>query len=284
MTYRQVLLMAEKELEDFSFPDAKSDAWILFEYATGMNRTRFFVDGSSQMPEELIQKYTSWIDLRKKRIPVQHITGKQEFMGMEFAVNEHVLVPRQDTEILVEIVEQKLRTLKEEPVKLLDLCTGSGCIGISLKKRNETIQCDAADISEKALETARYNCDTIKADVRFLQSDMFSNIEGTYHVIVSNPPYIPTGVIEELEEEVRLHDPFQALDGKEDGLFFYRILAKESADYLEDGGWLCMEIGHDQKESVETLLKEAGFEKVHTQKDLAGLDRVVTAMYNKHSK
>ena len=180
---------------------------------------------------------------------MQHLTGVQEFMGYEFAVNEHVLVPRQDTEILVEEAEKRLLLMKKEnPVKVLDMCTGSGCIPISLKLRNPQI------------------------------------VTGTFDMITSNPPYIPTKVIEELEAEVRLHDPYEALDGKEDGLYFYRILAEKVPEYLTDGGWLVMEIGYDQSADVEKLLKETGFEQVSTQKDLAGLDRVVCGVYNRRSK
>ena len=164
------------------------------------------------------------------------------------------------------------------------MCTGSGCIAISLKARNPQIQCIAADISEKALEMAKKNAEKMQSEIVFVHTDMFSNITGTFDMIVSNPPYIPTKVIESLEEEVRLYDPFSALDGKEDGLYFYRILAKESPRFLKDGGWIYMEIGHDQSASVEALLKEAGFEEIRTEKDLAGLDRVVCGVYNKSEK
>ena len=161
------------------------------------------------------------------------------------------------------------------------MCTGSGCIAISLKARNPQIQCIAAYISEKALEMAKKNAEKMQSEIVFVHTDMFSNITGTFDMIVSNPPYIPTKVIESLEAEVRLYDPFSALDGKEDGLYFYRILAKESPRFLKAGGWLYMEIGHDQSASVEALLKEEGFEKIRTEKDLAGLDRVVCGVYNK---
>ena len=164
------------------------------------------------------------------------------------------------------------------------MCTGSGCIPISLKLRNPQIFIEGADISEEALKVAGENARKLGADGEWIRTDMFENITGTFDMVTSNPPYIPTKVIEELEAEVRFYDPYEALDGKEDGLYFYRILAAEVPDYLTDGGWLIMEIGHDQSAAVENLLKEAGFEQVSTQKDLAGLDRVVSGVYNRHSK
>ena len=280
MTYQNAYHNAIEELKNAGIEDAQSDAWILFEFATGMNRTRFWADGFSEMKPEEEAEFAKLIERRKERIPVQHLTGVQEFMGLTFMVNEHVLVPRQDTEILIEEVEKILRP----GMRVLDMCTGSGCIAISLKARHQEIECTAVDISKEALEVAEKNAEALHTEIEFLSSDMFENVEGRYDVIVSNPPYIPTKVIETLEEEVKLHDPFGALDGKEDGLFFYRILADKSIDYLNETGYLCMEIGHDQSEDVEKMLKDNGFEQVSTKKDLSGLDRVVSGMYNRHSK
>ena len=266
MTYQEAYQKATGELKAAGIPEPESDAWILLEHVTGMTRTRYYVDGFERMPKNEEDRFFELVSCRKTRIPVQHLTGVQEFMGYEFAVNEHVLVPRQDTEILVEEAEKRLLLMKKEnPVKVLDMCTGSGCIPISLKLRNPQIVIEGADISEEALKVVE-------------------NITGTFDMITSNPPYIPTKVIEELEAEVRLHDPYEALDGKEDGLYFYRILAEKIPEYLTDGGWLVMEIGYDQSADVEKLLKETGFEQVSTQKDLAGLDRVVCGVYNRRSK
>lgn len=285
MTYQEAYQKATGELKAAGILEPESDAWILLEHVTGMTRTRYYVDGFGTMPEEEKEHFFELVSRRKTRIPVQHLTGVQEFMGYEFAVNEHVLVPRQDTEILVEEAEKRLHLMKkEDPVKVLDMCTGSGCIPISLKLRNPQISIKGADISEEALKVARENAGKLGADGEWIWTDMFEKITGTFDLITSNPPYIPTKVIEELEAEVRLHDPYEALDGKEDGLYFYRILAAEVPKHLTDGGWLVMEIGHDQSRDVEKLLKEAGFEQVSTQKDLAGLDRVVSGVYNRHSK
>ena len=281
MTYQEANQKGRAILAEHQIEDAAVDAWLLMELVTGMSRTRFFVDGMFQMKSEEEERYFQLIEKRAGRIPLQHLTGVQECMGLEFMVNEHVLVPRQDTELLVLEAEKQLKKISAETSQVLDMCTGSGCIAISLKVRNPQIQCIAADISEQALEMARENAEKLQTEIQILHTDMFANITGTFDMIVSNPPYIPTKVIESLEEEVKLHDPFSALDGKEDGLYFYRILAKESPRFLKSGGWLYMEIGHDQSASVEALLKEAGFEEIRTEKDLAGLDRVVCGVYNK---
>lgn len=279
MNYQEACRKGTFILQEHKIEDASNDAWLLLEYVSGMTRSRFYVDGFSKMKPEEEVRYFELIEKRSSRIPLQHITGVQEFMGLEFAVNEHVLVPRQDTEVLVEEAERYLALVPEADV--LDMCTGSGCIAISLKVRNPKIHCVAVDISKDALCMSMKNKEKLQADVTFVESDMFANVSGTYDVIVSNPPYIPTKVIEELEDEVKFHDPFGALDGKEDGLHFYRILAEVSPRYLKRGGRIFMEIGHDQSEDVENLLKEAGFEEICTKKDLAGLDRVVSGVYNK---
>ena len=205
-------------------------------------------------------------------------------MGFSFRVNPHVLIPRQDTEILVETALEKA----ENHMRILDLCTGSGCIIISLSKmilegREPAweIECEGSDISPEALKTAKGNADRLGARVHFIQSDLFENIRGAYDMIVSNPPYIQTSEIEELQDEVRLYDPRIALDGKEDGLYFYRRIIEEAREHLSEKGWLLFEIGWDQKEAVSNLMEEAGYTPVTVKKDLAGLDRVVMGRYNK---
>ena len=280
MTYQEANQKGRTILAEHHIEDAQTDAWLLMEFVTGMSRTRFYVDGMFQMKAEEEECYFQLIEKRISRIPLQHLTGVQEFMGLEFCVNEHVLVPRQDTELLVLEAEREIKKMDCTNPQILDMCTGSGCIAISLKVRNPQIDCMAADISEQALKVAKKNAEKMQSEINFVHTDMFSNITGQFDMIVSNPPYIPTKVIEGLEAEVRLHDPFSALDGKEDGLFFYRILAKESPRFLKKGGWIYMEIGHDQSEAVEQLLADAGFDKIRTEKDLAGLDRVVCAVYN----
>ena len=199
MTYQEAYQKATGELKAAGIPEPESDAWILLEHVTGMTRTRYYVDGFERMPKNEEDRFFELVSCRKTRIPVQHLTGVQEFMGYEFAVNEHVLVPRQDTEILVEEAEKRLLLMKKEnPVKVLDMCTGSGCIPISLKLRNPQIVIEGADISEEALKVAEKNAKKLGVSGKWIQTDMFENITGTFDMITSYPPYIPSKVIEEL--------------------------------------------------------------------------------------
>ena len=277
MTLEEAYRLGNDVLNEAGVPDAGTDAWILLEHVTGVSRTRYYVNPRQVLSKEEEERYLSYIEKRKKRIPVQHLTGVQEFMGLEFIVNEHVLIPRQDTEVLVETVWEDL----EPGMRVLDMCTGSGCILISLMKRMQTVSGEdgitgvGADLSREALQVAEENASKQKVGAVFAESDLFDKVEGTYDIIVSNPPYIRTSVIKELQEEVKLHDPYAALDGKEDGLFFYREIIKKSKEYLKKGGRLYFEIGYDQGEDVKKLMEEAGFSEVAVKKDLAGLDRVV---------
>ena len=277
MTLEEAYRLGNDVLNEAGVPDAGTDAWILLEHVTGVSRTRYYVNPKQVLSKEEEERYLSYIEKRKKRIPVQHLTGVQEFMGLEFMVNEHVLIPRQDTEVLVETVWEDL----EPGMRVLDMCTGSGCILISLMKRMQTVSGEdvitgvGVDLSREALQVAEENAFKQKVGAVFVESDLFDKVEGTYDIIVSNPPYIRTSVIKELQEEVKLHDPYAALDGKEDGLFFYREIIKKSKEYLKKGGRLYFEIGYDQGEDVKKLMEEAGFSEVTVKKDLAGLDRVV---------
>ena len=274
MTLKEAYEYGQKKLADAEIDDAVLDAWYLLEHVTGISRALYFLRMNEEMSEENEVQYKAYLETRANHIPLQHITGVQEFMGYEFNVNEHVLVPRQDTEVLV---EEALKVVKPD-MEVLDMCTGSGCIIISLMKFAKQISGTAVDISEEALKVAKSNADKLDAAVEFIRSDLFEEVKGQYDLIVSNPPYIRTAVIEELKEEVKFHDPFLALDGKEDGLFFYRKIVKDSLNYLKPNGRLYFEIGHDQGEDVKNLMEEAGFKEVFVKKDLAGLDRVVCGM------
>ena len=274
MTLKEAYEYGQKKLADAEIDDAVLDAWYLLEHVTGISRALYFLRMNEEMSEENEVQYKEYLETRANHIPLQHITGVQEFMGYEFNVNEHVLVPRQDTEVLV---EEALKVVKPD-MEVLDMCTGSGCIIISLMKFAKQISGTAVDISEEALKVAKSNADKLDAAVEFIRSDLFEEVKGQYDLIVSNPPYIRTAVIEELKEEVKFHDPFLALDGKEDGLFFYRKIVKDSLNYLKPNGRLYFEIGHDQGEDVKNLMEEAGFKEVFVKKDLAGLDRVVCGM------
>lgn len=276
MTLREAYEYGQKQLNEANIEDSNLDAWYLLEFVTGINRTMYYLKMQEVITVEQKEMYEKYIDERASHIPLQHITGVQEFMGLEFCVNEHVLVPRQDTEVLVESALEVL----ESGMDILDMCTGSGCILISLMKHCPGITGVGIDVSEEALKVAKKNCEKLGVEVEFVQSDLFANVLGRYDVIVSNPPYIRTAVIEELKEEVKCHDPFIALDGKEDGLYFYRKIVANSPKFLVLGGKLYFEIGYDQGEDVKKLMEQAGFVDVQVKKDLAGLDRVVFGKYN----
>ena len=228
------------------------------------------------MPAEEWERYCELAEKRLARVPLQHLTGEQEFMGLPFRVTPDVLIPRQDTEHLV---EEALACC--EGRRVLDMCTGSGCIAISIARLGKPASVTGADISEAALAVAGDNAARLGADVAWVKSDMFAGIDGEFDVIVSNPPYIPPEQIEGLEPEVKDHEPRLALYGGEDGLDYYRTLVTEGAKHLrparngEEGGILIVEIGFDQGVSVPALFREAGFTGVRVRKDYAGLDRVV---------
>ena len=282
---RQKIFMLEKsyregvrKLQEAGVPDAKLDAWYLLEHVTGVSRAYYLGHSDQEMDEDQEEKYQELIARRQQRIPLQHLTGEQYFMGYPFFVNEHVLIPRQDTEILVEEASKYLKP----GMRLLDVCTGSGCILLSLLKLFPEVAGIGCDISDQALKVAKENAKRLDVPgVCLVHSDLFSEITGNYDMIVSNPPYIPTEEIEKLQAEVRLFDPMIALDGKADGLYFYRKIIKESTRYLRLGGRLLFEIGHDQGKAVTGLMEEAGYSQIMVKKDLAGLDRVVMGMYNK---
>lgn len=275
MTIDVVYKTSVAKLEAAGVMDASMDAWLLLEYVTGMDRTRFFMEKQMEMPEAQKLEYDRLIEKRAERIPVQHLTGMQEFMGLNFKVNEHVLVPRQDTEVLV---EEGLKRCRPE-MQVLDMCTGSGCIAISIAKLSKA-QVTAVDISPDALQVARANGKANEVMVDWRESNLFEKVPETYQMIISNPPYIRSAVIETLSPEVREHEPMLALDGAEDGLYFYKEITKQATEHLTDGGWLLYEIGHDQGEDVKAIMLEA-FSEVTVIKDLAGLNRVVVGCYKK---
>ena len=282
MTLKELYNTGTDILKNASIQESSLDAWYLLEYVTGITRARYFVDSQQTVPKNHQKQYLQLIQKRAEHIPLQHLTGVQEFMWLEFHVNEHVLIPRQDTEILVETALEKLKEISN-PVNLLDMCTGSGCILLSIlyyMKNKKQITGTGVDISDKALEVARKNAKSLGLSVDFLQSDLFDKITDKYSMIVSNPPYIRSDVIKTLQEEVREHDPMLALNGMEDGLYFYRKIISESEKYLQADGYLIFEIGQDQGLDVSNMMKDAGFRDVLIKKDLAGLDRVVLGVYD----
>lgn len=284
-TLQTIYREGKEQLEAAGVPDADLDAWYLLEFVTGISKARYYGNPEAGIDEREALKYRDVIRQRAERIPLQHITGEQEFMGFSFQVDEHVLIPRQDTETLV---EEALGVLKPK-MKILDLCTGSGCILLSLLKLGEKrgiagLKGTGADISREALKVAEENGRRLEIPedrVAWVRGDLFENLEGPFDLLVSNPPYIPSGELSGLQEEVRLHDPALALDGHEDGLHFYRRIAAEAGKYLRDGAYLMLEIGWDQGEAVSTLLEAAGYREVEVKKDLSGNDRVVRGRYGK---
>lgn len=271
MTLQEALEYGKEYLEARHILDSHIDAWYLLEYVIKEDRSYFFLHQKEQMEPEKEQQFITYLKQRGDNIPLQHITKEQEFMGLTFSVNEHVLIPRQDTEILVEEVLKRVR----EDMSILDMCTGSGCIIISLKHEKPTIQAFASDISQKALTVARQNAKNLDVSVTFLKSDLFQEINDKFDIIVSNPPYIKTAVVDSLMVEVKEHEPLLALDGSSDGLFFYKEIISKARMHLKPEGFLCFEIGYDQGEDVSSFMKEAGFQDIIVIKDLAGLDRVV---------
>lgn len=280
--YRQ----GTERLEKAGIPDYRIDAWYLLEYVTGIGRAMYYADPGREINDTQWKEYVRCIDVRSRRVPLQHITGEQEFMGLSFRVNKDVLIPRQDTEILVETAldilkgNEKICAFTNQKVHLLDMCTGSGCILLSvLHYYGERAEGIGSDISARALRVAQKNAELLGIEADFIESDLFENISGKYSMILSNPPYIRSGEIPDLQEEVKFYDPVEALDGKEDGLYFYRRIIAESIHYLEKEGYLIVEIGCDQAKDVSGLMEERGFKDICVKKDLAGLDRVVCGRY-----
>lgn len=270
MTRREAVLQAEQKLQAAGIADAAIDARYLFYYAAGIGQTELLLYGKEKVSDKLLYAYDELISKRAEHIPLQYLTGVQEFMGIEFFVTPKVLIPRQDTERLVEEV-LKYSSRK----RVLDICTGSGCIAVSVAKLGNPAYVAASDLSKEALDIARKNAVNAGVEVEFFCGDLFVPVKGTYEVIVSNPPYIRTSDIEELMPEVRCHEPRIALDGAADGLIFYRRITKEAGKYLANGGFLFLEIGCGQAEAVVYLMQQNGFSGIHVIKDYAGLDRVV---------
>lgn len=271
MTFREAICFGEEKLNSAGIEDAKHDAWLLLTFICKIDRTFYYVHMDEEMSVEQVTEYESVLNKRAEHVPLQYITGEQEFMGIPFRVNDAVLIPRQDTETLV---EEALKVVRPG-MKVLDMCTGSGCILISILKNIVDVEGYGYDISKQAINVAKENAKLNHVNATFERSDLFEDVSDIFDVIVSNPPYIPTDVISGLMPEVAMYEPMQALDGKEDGLHFYRRIIADALKYLKPDGKLLFEIGHDQGESVPRLMKDAGFKDVRVIKDLAGNDRVV---------
>lgn len=274
MTYREVLQTGEQVLLRAGITENKNDAWLLLEMVCKMERSAYYLHMEEEMPGDEIKEYEIALKKRAERVPLQYIVGETEFMGLRFKVNSGVLIPRQDTETLV---EEALKLIRPG-MRVLDIGTGSGCIIVSILHNAVDVEGCAVDTSKQALNVAKENARQNDVSVLFERSDLFDNVSGSFDIIVSNPPYIPTEEISGLMPEVRDFEPVEALDGKEDGLWFYRRIVAECGAYLKPGGILLFEIGCDQGDAVCAMMEEAGFSGVRVVKDLAGNDRVVLGM------
>ncbi len=263
-------------LGEADIEEAELDARLLLEFVCGTDRNTLLVHGERDVSEEEYGRYCGLIERRAVHVPLQHLTGEQDFMGLTFLVNKDVLVPRQDTEVLVEEAMKHLH----DGMRILDLCTGSGCILLSLLHYSNDCEGVGVDLSARALSVAGKNYEiqrTQRPDMkaRFLEGNLFEGLEDRFDMIVSNPPYIKTDVIDTLMPEVREYEPVMALDGGTDGLVFYRRIAGDAGAYLNGGGMLFFEIGCEQAADVCKIMEAAGFREVEVVKDFAGLDRVV---------
>ncbi len=282
MTYRECYEAARRLLAGSGIEEGDLDARLLLEFVCGTDRNTLLAHGDREVSGEEGERLERLLERRAAHVPLQHLTGTQNFMGLDFLVNEHVLIPRQDTEILVEEVLKDLH----DGMRILDLGTGSGCILISLLHFSNDCEGVGVDISPEALKVAEENARRLlRQKVLFLQGDLFEPVAplesetGRFDLIVSNPPYIPTDVIPTLMEEVREHEPWTALDGSGDGLVFYRRILADCGGYLVRGGKLYFEIGYDQGPAVSAMMAEAGFREVEVVQDYGGLDRVVFGTY-----
>ena len=285
ITFGEVLEIGIRRLQEAKIADAKRDAESLLLFLMHEDRKFLFLHRNDGTDEYQTDAYFELIDRRAAGEPLQYIVGSQEFMGLTFDVNESVLIPRQDTETLVELALEKAKE-KKRSLSVLDMCCGSGAIAVSMAHFLPKAKVTACDISTDALETAKKNAEKngLGGRIDFRESDLFYvkkrkkiiQMKETFDMILSNPPYIPTDVIATLQTEIKDHEPMTALDGGDDGLAFYRRISAEAPQNLKTGGFLILEIGSDQAEAVSALLDEAGvYDEVEVHKDLAGLDRVV---------
>ena len=272
MNYTEAFLMGMQKLKEAQIGEAQLDARLLLEEVCGTDHNTLLCHGDREVSEAEEEQYRKALEQRAVHVPLQHLLGYQDFMGLRFQVNEYVLIPRQDTEILV---EEAMRYL-HDGMRILDLCTGSGCILLSLLHYSNDCEGVGVDISQEALQIAAQNAELLGIRADFLKSDLYEKVTGKFDLLVSNPPYIERAIIPTLMEEVREYDPYIALDGGEDGLDFYRRIIGGAQDYLKRGGQILMEIGSGQAKAVSELLREAGFKEIDVCRDFAGLDRVVS--------
>lgn len=279
MKIKDVLLNGISILKDNKIEDSNLKARVVLADLFGKNKEYLMIHGEEEIEDGLNKIFLDKIERLKNNEPLQYVINKQEFMGFEFYVDKNVLIPQPDTENLVEEIiylTEKIRKSDKKELRILDMCTGSGAIAISISKLIENSLVYASDISKKALKVAEENSSKNQANVLFFESDLFKKISELYKfdIIVSNPPYIETDTIKTLSEEVK-NEPMLALDGGKDGLDFYRKISEDAKKYLNKDGFLAFEIGYNQKFAVENLLKENGYKNIYSRKDLSGNDRIV---------
>ena len=279
MKIKDVLLNGISILKDNKIEDSNLKARVVLADLLGKNKEYLMIHGDEEIEDGLNKIFLDKIERLKNNEPLQYVINKQEFMGFEFYVDKNVLIPQPDTENLVEEIiylSEKIRKSDKKELRILDMCTGSGAIAISISKLIENSLVYASDISKKALKVAEENSSKNQANVLFFESDLFKKISELYKfdIIVSNPPYIETDTIKTLSEEVK-NEPMLALDGGKDGLDFYRKISEDAKKYLNKDGFLAFEIGYNQKFAVENLLKENGYKNIYSRKDLSGNDRIV---------
>ncbi len=276
MTYSEAYAYGDRELNGSGIAEHDIDSLLLLTYVTGKDRTFILTHGDEEsLTDEELKQYKEAVLKRSRHIPLQHITGETDFMGLKFHVSEDVLIPRIDTEFLV---EEALKLINDG-AEILDMCSGSGCILLSLMKYKNDIRGVGADISDAAIALAKKNAEDLDVnDAVFLKSDLFSEVEGLFDLIISNPPYIKSEDIKDLMEEVRCHEPHTALDGGEDGLSFYRRIAAEAKEHLVSGGHLMVETGHDEGEDVGRIFEEERYKNIRVLRDYSGNERVVICL------
>lgn len=281
MQYREIYEQGVSTLQEAGIGEAALDARLLLEEVCGTDRTALYAHGDRELTREEEVRYLGMIGDRAGRIPLQHILGRTEFMGLTFKVNEDVLCPRPDTEVLVEEVLRHLH----DGMRILDIGTGSGCILLSLLHYSNDCRGIGVDISGRALGLARTNAEKLGiGQTDFVEGSLFEGIDGKFEIIVSNPPYVKSAEIAGLMPEVRDHEPKGALDGGADGLSFYRKITEQAPGYLSGGGMLFYEIGYDQGEAVKNIMEEKGFREVTVVRDFSGLDRVVSGIFYSHGQ
>ena len=273
MTIKEILTLAVEILREANIQEPIQKARILLAFTIKKSKEYLITHDTDEISSQVVEQYKEYVIRLKNNEPLQYITGQQEFMKMNFNVNNNVLIPRQDTEILVEEVLELCKNI--ENAEILDLCTGSGIIAISIYNNVSKANVYASDISKEALKIAKQNNKNLKTEVKFIESNLFENIKQKFNIIVSNPPYIKTKVIELLDKEVQ-KEPIIALDGGKDGLKFYREIINNAHKFLKPNGYLCLEIGYDQKQEVIDIIKQTNeYKDIYSKKDLAGNDRIV---------